>query len=177
MSVEDGAHIHLTEQRLKKRLEAVKRLREFAGRARQLDLFDEAFERLPVFVHQVAQASLMEGADSFEQLCAREFVGVSRGAMDEFDETPEVAAEYERLFELGLERLEQLLSAERRVEVLRERDDRLLIAVAQQSAGVLRAREDLRRLPHRAEAQDRKSTRLNSSHANISYAVFCLKKK
>src|SRR3712207_6967193 len=29
----------------------------------------------------------------------------------------------------------------------------------------------------RAAAQDRKSTRLNSSHANISYAVFCLKKK
>src|SRR3712207_8906960 len=27
------------------------------------------------------------------------------------------------------------------------------------------------------EAQDRKSTRLNSSHANISDAVFCLKKK
>src|SRR3712207_7871036 len=28
-----------------------------------------------------------------------------------------------------------------------------------------------------AQKQDRKSTRLNSSHANISYAVFCLKKK
>src|SRR3712207_8657799 len=28
-----------------------------------------------------------------------------------------------------------------------------------------------------AEEIDRKSTRLNSSHANISYAVFCLKKK
>src|SRR3712207_7267921 len=28
-----------------------------------------------------------------------------------------------------------------------------------------------------AEMVDRKSTRLNSSHANISYAVFCLKKK
>src|SRR3712207_7748225 len=27
------------------------------------------------------------------------------------------------------------------------------------------------------DGQDRKSTRLNSSHANISYAVFCLKKK
>src|SRR5947209_17397765 len=27
------------------------------------------------------------------------------------------------------------------------------------------------------DAEDRKSTRLNSSHANISYAVFCLKKK
>src|SRR3712207_7141420 len=49
------------------------------------------------------------------------------------------------------------------------------------------AREGQRR--HRARAQrdggrghgglraDRKSTRLNSSHANISYAVFCLKKK
>src|SRR3712207_7329907 len=34
----------------------------------------------------------------------------------------------------------------------------------------LAAREDL-------EVPDRKSTRLNSSHANISYAVFCLKKK
>src|SRR3712207_7513064 len=29
----------------------------------------------------------------------------------------------------------------------------------------------------RRGAGDRKSTRLNSSHANISYAVFCLKKK
>src|SRR5258707_9396598 len=28
-----------------------------------------------------------------------------------------------------------------------------------------------------AFGEDRKSTRLNSSHANISYAVFCLKKK
>src|SRR3712207_7598222 len=30
---------------------------------------------------------------------------------------------------------------------------------------------------HQRLAGDRKSTRLNSSHANISYAVFCLKKK
>src|SRR5438445_9465648 len=30
---------------------------------------------------------------------------------------------------------------------------------------------------HGGNAIDRKSTRLNSSHANISYAVFCLKKK
>src|SRR3712207_7043652 len=29
----------------------------------------------------------------------------------------------------------------------------------------------------RRRGRDRKSTRLNSSHANISYAVFCLKKK
>src|SRR3712207_7951969 len=31
--------------------------------------------------------------------------------------------------------------------------------------------------PEEGEDLDRKSTRLNSSHANISYAVFCLKKK
>src|SRR3712207_8115819 len=33
------------------------------------------------------------------------------------------------------------------------------------------------RRTQRARSTDRKSTRLNSSHANISYAVFCLKKK
>src|SRR5436190_14892948 len=32
-------------------------------------------------------------------------------------------------------------------------------------------------LDYRAIAEDRKSTRLNSSHTVISYAVFCLKKK
>src|SRR3712207_8556309 len=39
--------------------------------------------------------------------------------------------------------------------------------------------EHVRVRQHRAHGrqQDRKSTRLNSSHANISYAVFCLKKK
>src|SRR3712207_8082655 len=43
-----------------------------------------------------------------------------------------------------------------------------------------RDREDARRLvggQRRQRRRDRKSTRLNSSHANISYAVFCLKKK
>src|SRR2546427_1458415 len=45
-------------------------------------------------------------------------------------------------------------------------------------------RRDLRRHPRttvrrpgRRQRQDRKSTRLNSSHSQISYAVFCLKKK
>src|SRR3712207_8458440 len=32
-------------------------------------------------------------------------------------------------------------------------------------------------LAFEVQIRDRKSTRLNSSHANISYAVFCLKKK
>src|SRR2546430_5216976 len=35
----------------------------------------------------------------------------------------------------------------------------------------------LRAIPTAAAAPDRKSTRLNSSHSQISYAVFCLKKK
>src|SRR5690349_24128571 len=37
--------------------------------------------------------------------------------------------------------------------------------------------EIARRLAKIADAPDRKSTRLNSSHVEISYAVFCLKKK
>src|SRR3712207_7874651 len=49
------------------------------------------------------------------------------------------------------------------------RDDRpvRLAALDRDDVDQRRARHD----------QDRKSTRLNSSHANISYAVFCLKKK
>src|SRR3712207_7473949 len=41
----------------------------------------------------------------------------------------------------------------------------------------LRPAEMLREILQRLQRRDRKSTRLNSSHANISYAVFCLKKK
>src|SRR3712207_7770025 len=37
-----------------------------------------------------------------------------------------------------------------------------------------RARNDQGQLEHGGRLLDRKSTRLNSSHANISYAVFCL---
>src|SRR3712207_8946428 len=45
--------------------------------------------------------------------------------------------------------------------------------------GALEAVEDAEEVGPLAveHVQDRKSTRLNSSHANISYAVFCLKKK
>src|SRR3712207_8593202 len=43
---------------------------------------------------------------------------------------------------------------------------------AEHSAVALRDARD-----HRVRRVDRKSTCLNSSHANISYAVFCLKKK
>src|SRR5258707_9768745 len=49
----------------------------------------------------------------------------------------------------------------------RYRRRRLVIEIAEQCAW----------LYLRFALRDRKSTRLNSSHANISYAVFCLKKK
>src|SRR5699024_11688847 len=39
------------------------------------------------------------------------------------------------------------------------------------------AHYDLKNVTAYAEKKDRKSTRLNSSHVSISYAVFCLKKK
>src|SRR3712207_8625240 len=61
--------------------------------------------------------------------------------------------------------------------------DRLLAAVhrAVPRVGPRRLRGVPQRGGHRGDepllATDRKSTRLNSSHANISYAVFCLKKK
>src|SRR5207248_11116992 len=70
------------------------------------------------------------------------------------------------------------------VRLLHRLDQRLLVERLQRSRiddfdrdsflfGLLRGRE---RLVHK-EGIDRKSTRLNSSHRTISYAVFCLKKK
>src|SRR5947209_13901217 len=56
------------------------------------------------------------------------------------------------------------VAAERRIE------ERCFHAGLVQRADLVVHQGDQRR-------QDRKSTRLNSSHANISYAVFCLKKK
>src|SRR3712207_7078208 len=71
--------------------------------------------------------------------------------------------------------------------LFRSRGDLVGVPSEVGAVDVARARqrdaEDLRdaagggRHQHHPVAQDRKSTRLNSSHANISYAVFCLKKK
>src|SRR2546430_10595488 len=47
-------------------------------------------------------------------------------------------------------------------DLLSERGDHLVLLTA---------------TPHQGDPEDRKSTRLNSSHSQISYAVFCLKKK
>src|SRR5205085_9413234 len=59
-------------------------------------------------------------------------------------------------------------------------------AISRRSFALIREEADLARFPRHIEplavrlahaAGDRKSTRLNSSHSQISYAVFCLKKK
>src|SRR3712207_7133896 len=54
------------------------------------------------------------------------------------------------------------------------RDDRTGFKAGALENGLRTARGELVAI---FDAEDRKSTRLNSSHANISYAVFCLKKK
>src|SRR3712207_8739473 len=54
------------------------------------------------------------------------------------------------------------------------------ITVEREAGALFRAQRQLEQALQTVEAShapDRKSTRLNSSHANISYAVFCLKKK
>src|SRR3712207_8227167 len=52
-----------------------------------------------------------------------------------------------------------------------------IVRAGHRSGPPTRAVDGPERPAPQATAGDRKSTRLNSSHANISYAVFCLKKK
>src|SRR3712207_7294916 len=79
----------------------------------------------------------------------------------------------------------------RSVRDLRERrqrfGERTRVTARERQVGLLHHREVEQQLQlvsrrvaeerHELLRRDRKSTRLNSSHANISYAVFCLKKK
>src|SRR3712207_8114616 len=59
----------------------------------------------------------------------------------------------------------------------RSHGDALRVRALGRHAGPADARQAARRRTADGRGADRKSTRLNSSHANISYAVFCLKKK
>src|SRR5258707_9660662 len=56
------------------------------------------------------------------------------------------------------------------------RSGKIYVASQKGVVSVIQAGDALEVLA-RNDLKDRKSTRLNSSHANISYAVFCLKKK
>src|SRR3712207_7983886 len=77
----------------------------------------------------------------------------------------------EELLEVG-EEGRRLVGQDGQRQVVAHGPDRLL------ALGGHRREQDAQVLLRVAERElDRKSTRLNSSHANISYAVFCLKKK
>src|SRR5256885_11541824 len=82
------------------------------------------------------------------------------------------------LFRSGVPRRHDLLAGRRVPDDRRAgRGGRLPLLLPLESAGGDIQREDFRTLELVADKQDRKSTRLNSSHLVISYAVFCLKKK
>src|SRR3712207_8294752 len=65
---------------------------------------------------------------------------------------------------------------ERVLDLVREQRPDLLIHCAAQPSHDLAKDRPFDDFEVNAVGTDRKSTRLNSSHANISYAVFCLKK-
>src|SRR2546427_4964653 len=71
-----------------------------------------------------------------------------------------------RLFGIGVEAQRTLELGERRSSLVDVRERLAELGVREGVVGMLRE-----------VALDRKSTRLNSSHSQISYAVFCLKKK
>src|SRR2546430_14015935 len=67
------------------------------------------------------------------------------------------------------------LSLHDALPISRARPARRRIPMDRRTAGSLASRPP--RSPRSWSVRDRKSTRLNSSHSQISYAVFCLKKK
>src|SRR3712207_7999260 len=74
-------------------------------------------------------------------------------------------------YDAGADRATALADREAEALVHRDRLDQLDLHVR------VVARHDHLLALRQLDRADRKSTRLNSSHANISYAVFCLKKK
>src|SRR5205809_5852341 len=129
-------------------------------------------------------------------------VGLARRTLDEIrairSRVPDAAdeAEDQRALALVLAAEGELVAAEhalrdviaraeghRRPQLLAEATRDLAIVLrrsgrnAEAQAAARTAQSILARLGAEAEIRDRKSTRLNSSHGYISYAVFCLKKK
>src|SRR3712207_7230454 len=75
---------------------------------------------------------------------------------------------------LRLEHHRGVRRAEDRLQRSRVRRQKTAVAIV---VDHVRREHAVRREHPPQRERDRKSTRLNSSHANISYAVFCLKKK
>src|SRR2546427_7762851 len=70
-----------------------------------------------------------------------------------------------------------LFRSQRRAIDLDESSRRVWTRVVNGARHEVLSRAALAEEQHRRPWEDRKSTRLNSSHSQISYAVFCLKKK
>src|SRR2546430_4229742 len=69
-------------------------------------------------------------------------------------------------------------NAERLVRLMSRGDVRVSLRLDNETGGATTARNVVGEIRGSDKAdEDRKSTRLNSSHSQISYAVFCLKKK
>src|SRR3712207_8817048 len=76
------------------------------------------------------------------------------------------------------ERTASVVRQSRRLGRIGQLDNPLLCRLRDATLGAIPKRMQLSaQLRQMEPVVDRKSTRLNSSHANISYAVFCLKKK
>src|SRR5688572_31123746 len=84
------------------------------------------------------------------------------------DALPILIAHHARAAE-RLEQIENLLALAKRIHQRRAERAHVLQQKTNQAGVILQARQ--------FGNKDRKSTRLNSSHSQISYAVFCLKKK
>src|SRR3712207_7807900 len=83
---------------------------------------------------------------------------------------------YTTLFRSGGEGPAAVLGARPVAGEQHDADPRVLARVVERAVELVdRLRPE--RVADLGTVEDRKSTRLNSSHANISYAVFCLKKK
>src|SRR4051812_6884558 len=120
---------------------------ELPHSARGADLFQKTLARLPILEHQVAQAPFMEGDQSARQPFGRAGALLFLSATDELRERPQVAAQGERLFQLGLVRLEELRALDRGIEKLRETDRGLAEGIPEEAIGILDLDKDRRGVP------------------------------
>src|SRR5205814_7183146 len=128
-----------------------------------------------------------DGALGHDHVLVREALGKVKVLLDEQDRQPQLALDpTQRVFDLEddgrLDALGRLVEHEQlRLRQQRAPDRQHLLFAARQHAPLagekrLERRKQRERLVERGGTTDRKSTRLNSSHLGISYAVFCLKK-
>src|SRR5207244_6290636 len=108
-----------------------------------------------------APGPVADDTDVKHRVCA---LGSDGGMVPDLDSVRSVAGKY------GAGRLEQDLEVEPERPGFRVLEVETYHVVEAQPAAPVH-------LPEAGDPRDRKSTRLNSSHQIISYAVFCLKKK